>query len=317
MATQELSTEVRQQSGNIAAYRDIDGMMKFVETFGKEFASMGLCGVQKQSEGRVLALACFLKRTDPFTLDDNYHVIGGKLSMKPDSMLASLRDQGGDYEWINDGSVEDKDGKMTGVATIKTMWRGKEQTTSYSMVDAYRAGLVKPKSGWDKNPDAMLRARVVTKAGRMHFPEVLKGKYAPEELDENYVEDEIRGEVVVDEPVRTKAEVEARAAEIRGEVEPEEPAVSQEPEDDIIDAEVEVASVSEPAEDSSHDPMAGFDQAMMDLDELLKKAKLSKERFELMLKSKEEYNWFKSLEECTADQIRRIADRLEKRLRGE
>lgn len=319
MANQELSTEVKQQVGGLSAYRNVDEMLKFVDAFGKEFSSMGLCGVQKQSEGRVLSLACYVKRMDPFDLDDRYHIIQGKLSMKPDCMLASLRNHGGDYEWINDGSVTGTDDKMEGEATIKTTWRGKTQTTTYTMGDAYRAGLVKPKSGWTKNPDAMLRARVVSKAGRMHFPEVLKGKYAPEELDEYYDPEEIQGEVVEEKPTRTKAEVEARAAEIRGEAEAE---VVEDPapgaEEEIIDAEVEASSVSEPEVNAGVGVAAdsGFDQAMIGLEELLKKANITKEQFEGML-SKKESGWFKSLEDCTAEQLRNLTERLEKSLRGE
>lgn len=315
MTTQELSTEVKQQQGALSAYRNVDEMLKFTGEFGKEFASMGLCGVQKQSEGRVLALACYIKRMDPFDLDDRYHIIQGKLSMKPDNMLASLRNHGGDYEWVDDGTVTGSGDKMKGQATIKTFWRGKEHVTTYSMEDAYRAGLVKPKSGWDRNPDAMLRARAVTKAGRMHFPEVLKGKYAPEELDENYDgEGIIDGEVVQEEqPARTKAEVEQRRQEILGE-EPEASEPDPAPaEEEIIDVESEPAS--EPEQSQLGEVQAadsGFDQAMIDLEETLSKCNLSKEALENNLRKAKE--GFTSLEDLTASELKELSDKMLKKL---
>lgn len=320
---QELSTEVRQQNGGMSAYNRPVEMLQFAETMGKEFASMGLCGCKKGSEGRVLALACFIERLNPFDFADRYHLIDGKRSMQADYILAELRDQGGDYDWLDEGDVTtDDSGKMVGEAVIKTTWRGREKITKYTMEEAYRAGVVKPNSGWDKRPGAMLRSKASTKAARMHFPEVLRGRYAPEELDDYYDPEEIHGEVVEEKSVRTKAEVEARAAEIRGEVEKTEPDPTPEPDEEIIDAEVEASSESEPGQSQPlgevQEAGSGFDQAMMDLEELLGKAKVSRDRFELMLQGrKEEYPWFTTLEECNADQIRTLADRLEKKLRGE
>lgn len=295
----ELSTEVKKQQLP-SAYGDIDGMMKFVESFGVSFSAMGLCGVKNAAEGKILALKCFIDRVDPFSVDNAYHIIGGKMSMKSDMMLAELRLHGGDYEWIDEGDVKGTDlGTMTGQAKIKIVYRGKENVVTYSMDDARRAKLVKPGGGWEKNPDAMLRARAVSKAGRMYFPEVLKGQYTPEE-----VEDFIEGEVI-EKPIRTKEEVKSRAAEIRGESASQEKEVSDPA---ISDAEyTPVQSPAEPEVDNT-----GFDQVMIDLEETLEKANMKKESLEELLKKSRPD--FTSLEGMTVDQLRVLGENLRKKL---
>lgn len=301
---QELSTEVKQTALS-KGYDNIDGMMKFVAEFGAVFSGMGICGVKNASEGKVLALACFLERKNPFEIDDQYHIIGGKLSMKPDFMLSELRSNGGSYKWINDGSVsEDGSGVIQGEAVLETTYLGETNITKFSMNDARRAQLVKKDSGYDKRPDAMLRARVVTKAGRMYFPDILKGRYAPDELEE------VAESKISEQPTRTKHEVEARAAEIRGEAVVE-PAPTPQPAEEIVDAEFTPtetpAANPEPVPDNT-----GFDQAMISLEEVLTKMKMSKESLEELLKKSRPD--FTSLENMSAEQIRTLEANLRKKL---
>jgi hypothetical protein len=62
--------------------------------------------------------------------------------------------------------------------------------STYTIERAQRAGLIKDRGGWVKNPDRMLWARAATEAIRDYAPEVAVGLGVIEELDEYGVEDE-------------------------------------------------------------------------------------------------------------------------------
>lgn len=53
----------------------------------------------------------------------------------------------------------------------------------YTIEEAQAAGVVKPGSGWAKNPADMLVARASSKLARLVYPDVMFGMYAPEEFD--------------------------------------------------------------------------------------------------------------------------------------
>ena len=68
-------------------------------------------------------------------------------------------------------------------ATFETQ-RGDEppMTLRYTLAEATEAGLVKPSSGWKKNPADMLVARASSKLARLVFPDVVAGLYSPDEF---------------------------------------------------------------------------------------------------------------------------------------
>ncbi len=59
-----------------------------------------------------------------------------------------------------------------------------EMALTYTIEEAAKAGLVKPKGGWEKNPADMLVARASSKLARLVCPEVTFGIYAREEFDQ-------------------------------------------------------------------------------------------------------------------------------------
>lgn len=67
-----------------------------------------------------------------------------------------------------------KDGKIT---------RGRQ--VQYTLEEARKAGLVKPNSGWTKNPEDMLFARAMSRLGRQLFPDVVWMGYAHEEIPQS------------------------------------------------------------------------------------------------------------------------------------
>lgn len=58
-----------------------------------------------------------------------------------------------------------------------------EITLTYTIAEANAAGLVKPNSGWAKNPADMLVARAGSKLARLIAPDVIHGIYSTEEFD--------------------------------------------------------------------------------------------------------------------------------------
>jgi hypothetical protein len=73
-----------------------------------------------------------------------------------------------------------------------------EGRVTYSVEDAERAELVKPRGGWVKNPRAMCFNRALTEGARVHAPDLTAGTpvYSTEEIEE-----------VITEPVVVDAEV--------------------------------------------------------------------------------------------------------------
>lgn len=192
--------------GALAVYGRIKDPMEFINGMGKVFSMAGACGVKTENEGKVLALACMCKGVDPFELQQDYHIIDGKLSMRADTMLAKFRERGGKHRWIKDGTdgiaaeleLKDRDGNVV--------------VSKFDITKAKDAGYVKAGSQWIKRPDQMLRARCTSDGIRMIAPEVNSGRYTPEELED-------AGQVVTSTttPIRSAAEVEQRRKELQTE----------------------------------------------------------------------------------------------------
>jgi hypothetical protein len=76
---------------------------------------------------------------------------------------------------------------------------GTPGTLTFSIEDARRAGLL-GKQNWQKYPQAMLRARAVSAAARMAFPDTIGGLYTAEELGAEVDVDEHGEMTIVDVP---------------------------------------------------------------------------------------------------------------------
>lgn len=215
--------------GEMSVYDRVADPLAFITEMGKVFAHSGACGCQSEAEGKLLALACMSERKNPFQLNREFHLIGGKLSMRSDAMLAKFIEIGGQFKWIADG----EDGKS---AALQLTIGDNTVTSRFSMEDAKRAKLVKGGSAWEKDPAAMLRARCISRGVRMIAPQIVAGTYTPEEIDEIN-----RDQAVA--PVRTKEEVQQRQAELQA-MQVQEPQQAQQSED-VIDVEASPAVVAD------------------------------------------------------------------------
>lgn len=150
----------------------IDGIQKV----GTWFARSGLFGVETMEAGIVLAMACLAERKSPIHIMQTYHIVEGKLSMKADTMLARFMDAGGTVDWIQ---FDDK------AAIADWTCNGKTTRIGFTIDEAERAELIRPKSNWIKRPAAMLRARLIGKAIRMLNPGVIANALSPEEIEDD------------------------------------------------------------------------------------------------------------------------------------
>lgn len=156
--------------------------MDAVLKMGTAVGQCGMFGASTAQQGVVIVLHCMEKGMPLLDWQARYHLIGEstnkKPSMKAEAMLAAFEESGGVFRWLNDGTSGD-------YAEIELETeQGTKQVVRYTMQQAKSAGLVKPGGGWTKNPDAMLRARVVSAGLRMVSPSIVVGVYTPEEIED-------------------------------------------------------------------------------------------------------------------------------------
>jgi hypothetical protein len=139
---------------------------------GRILAIGGLFGLKNPEQGATLVLMAYDEGVPVAEMRKRFHVMnskqGSKLLMRAEYMLAEFRRLGGTYRWQANGDNGDQ-------ATIEVEFAGVKERVRFSMEDAERQGLVKADGNYKKNPGAMLRARVTSKAILMVCPEVLAG----------------------------------------------------------------------------------------------------------------------------------------------
>jgi len=223
----------------VTIYDGMTNPLLAIEKIGKLFGQSGMFGCKSDAQGAVLAMAAMMEKKNPIELMRTFHIIDGKLSMRADAMLAELRQAGGEYNWISvcdDVKFDDRTRlPVSGEAVMHIKNKKVEGDVKYTIADALHAGLVKPNGGWQKNPDAMLRARVISKAMRMYAPEVVAGYYTPEEVSDFAPEQAVKP--LFSEPVSKSAdEPKAKPA----------PAIEAKQADKPVQAKVEPPKASEP-----------------------------------------------------------------------
>ncbi len=141
---------------------------KDIENLGLMLGKSGVFGCERQEAGIVILMTCMAENISLVTYSRRYDTMMGKPSLKAVAVYADFRKAGAKIKWIADGD----DGKL---AKIEIDFEGNKTLVSYSIEDANRAGLVKAGGGWVKNPSAMLKSRVITKAVKMLCPEIYAG----------------------------------------------------------------------------------------------------------------------------------------------
>ena len=154
---------------NIVPFADMQQMAKAIadsRLFGLTDINQVLAlGMVAQAEGHAFATAA-----------RDYHVIQGRPALKADAMMARFQSAGGKVNWevYTDERVTGNFSHPNG-GTLSVTW---------TIEQARSIGLVKPGSGWQKFPRAMLRSRCISEGIRSVYPGSVTGFYSPEEVQD-------------------------------------------------------------------------------------------------------------------------------------
>ena len=153
---------------NLVAYSEMEQMAAAI-------AASGLFGMKDKNSVLALMAVAQSEGLHPATAARDFHIIQGRPALKADAMLARFQNAGGKVDW-----KEYTDDKVTGVFSHPN---GGELAVTWTIEQANRIGLVKPGSGWQKFPRAMLRSRCISEGIRSVFPGSVTGFYTPEETE--------------------------------------------------------------------------------------------------------------------------------------
>lgn len=152
---------------NIIPFQEMDQMADAI-------AKSGLFGMKDKSSVLALMAVAQAEGLHPATAARDFHIIQGRPALKADAMLARFQNAGGTVEW-----KDYTDEKVTGIFRHPN---GGQLAVTWTIDQANKIGLVKPGSGWQKFPRAMLRSRCISEGIRSVFPGSVTGFYSPEEV---------------------------------------------------------------------------------------------------------------------------------------
>ena len=152
---------------NIVPFQEMDQMADAI-------AKSGLFGMKDKASVLALMAVAQAEGLHPATAARDFHIIQGKPALKADAMLSRFQNAGGKVEW-----KDYTDEKVTGIFRHP---HGGELAVTWTIDQANKIGLVKPGSGWQKFPRAMLRSRCISEGIRSVFPGSVTGFYSPEEV---------------------------------------------------------------------------------------------------------------------------------------
>jgi hypothetical protein len=137
-------------------------------------AASGLFGMKDKNSVLALMAVAQAEGLHPATAARDFHIIQGRPALKADAMLARFQNAGGKVDW-----EVYTDEKVTGIFSHPN---GGSLAVTWTIEQATKIGLVKPGSGWQKFPRAMLRSRCISEGIRSVFPGSVTGFYSPEEV---------------------------------------------------------------------------------------------------------------------------------------
>lgn len=154
---------------NIVSFTDMSQMAEAI-------AKSGLFGMKDTNSVLALMAVAQAEGMHPATAARDFHIIQGRPALKADAMLARFQNAGGKVDW-----KDYTDEKVTGVFSHPN---GGELSVTWTIEQATKIGLVKPGSGWQKFPRAMLRSRCISEGIRSVFPGSVQGFYSVEEVSD-------------------------------------------------------------------------------------------------------------------------------------
>ena len=167
---------------NIVSFNEMEQMASAI-------AKSGLFGMKDTNSVLALMAVAQAEGLHPATAARDFHIIQGRPALKADAMLARFQNAGGKVTWRDYA-----DDKVTGVFSHPN---GGELAVTWTIEQANKIGLVKPGSGWQKFPRAMLRSRCISEGIRSVFPGSVTVFYSPDEV-ENFETQTVKPTVLKD-----------------------------------------------------------------------------------------------------------------------
>lgn len=156
------------------------GEISFIEA-AEIIAKSGLFKIKTTEQAAAIMLVAAAHGFHPVSGPLHYNVLTSRsgqqqLSLKAEAMLARFQASGGTVTW------EESD-EQHAVAIFSHPACPKPVRVEWTIHRAKRAGLLE-RDIWQRHPEAMLRARVITEGIRMVHPEDAGGMYSPDEAEE-------------------------------------------------------------------------------------------------------------------------------------
>lgn len=121
-----------------------------------------------------LMLLCKSEGSDPVQAVQRYDCIQGRVSKKPQAMLADFIGAGGKVQWEECSNS---------VARAKFTPPGMDSHIEEFTIEDARQAQLASKDNWKKYPKAMLKARCISAAMRAVYPNATSMMYTPEEVE--------------------------------------------------------------------------------------------------------------------------------------
>jgi len=154
--------------------------MSEMATAGQLLAQSGMFGISNAAAGFVVVATCQQQGISLMAFSRTYHIVQGKPTMRADAMLAEFRKLGGKVKIIENSTT---------CAHAVLEFEGESYDWKYTIEDAKRTGDALNGDGslknmWQKRPEDMLWARLVSRSIRKLAPEIVSGIYTPEETQD-------------------------------------------------------------------------------------------------------------------------------------
>lgn len=176
----------------LALYQPKNLSLKEIDYLGEVMAASGrFATIRDKAQAVVQILAGQELNYPPLVAMTKINIIQGKISVSAELMAAMIKRSGEyDYKVVKHTKTE---------CSVQFFHNGeKGYLSTFTIEDAKAAGVVKPGSGWQKFPRAMLFSRALSQGARIECPHLLNGAYTSEEMGAVVNED---GEVIEHEIV--------------------------------------------------------------------------------------------------------------------
>lgn len=185
-----------------------------IDALGTSIAKSQLFGCSNVEQGKVIAMTCLAKSSDPMSLAQRYDIIQGNLSMKADAMLADFRTVAGGSHRIIERTPEAAEVELIDREGNAQRFRLTWEEAQAEDFTKDKKGEVKANYAFPRKRMQMLWARVTSDGVRAMAPEVVAGIYTPEEIsDYPELENDSVGETPVVATVAPETQPQASSTE--------------------------------------------------------------------------------------------------------